>query len=181
MIALIAIEVIYGTTCPLSKHRKIGQTIINVIVAISTIGAVACIVQFAKRHKERLAGHQPLLKMGAFKLVLVLQVIQSIVFTVLSHTDVFIPSAPLHVSYNDLAEGLPMVLFAWELVVASIIFLWAFGFGRFRAEARSGSPSAGGPFTALLATVNPSDIWQASVLAIRRPSGTITKGKDDEK
>lgn len=169
IIAFIAFEALYGAVCPMSEHRKRGRTIITVIVAISTVLAILSIIRFQRKYKHHHAGQRPLLKLFAFKAVIALQITQNIIFTALANTDIFKPSAPYHVSYNDLARGLPQVLFVWELLAATILFLVAFNVRRFRAEVQSGVPKASGVGGALLDTINLSDIVQGMVYAVSKP------------
>lgn len=113
---------------------------------------------FQRKYKNYHQGHSPLLKLAAFKIAIALQAIQSIVFTVLAgHTHVLQPPAPYYISYNDLARGLPLVLFSLEIWAMTIFYIWAFPFNRFAGEGAKQSGAGG----ALLAVFNPRDMIQS--------------------
>lgn len=122
--------------------------------------------------RERLQGHRPLLKLASFKIVIGLQVLQNMAWTILNQHGSFIPWSPYYFSYNDLSLGLPQLIMAWELLGMTILFFWAYGFTQFQAA----DGRAAGPVSALVQVINPGDILEALLYSF---IGRKRQGADD--
>ena len=143
---VIASEVLFGMTCPLSLARNYGHIIISTIQSTSTGFAVWGVVIFETRFKATLREeHKSMFKLVSFKAVVLLQATQEFIFPILAEKKIFFPKPPYHVSYMDFAYGLPEFLFIWELTIVAIMFLWSFSFETYRDAALSGTPVAMSP------------------------------------
>ena len=163
---IVAINVLYATTCPLSKTRANGQTAITVIQGISTgIALWACLILERRLH-TKMQEHQALFKLFSVKAVVILDSIQVIIFPTIAEHRVFKPSPPWPVSWNDFAFALPNFLLVMEMAIVSITLLWAFDVSRYRDQRRAevGIHRAG-PFTALMDSLFLRDMGQGVLYA----------------
>lgn len=158
IMTLIAFEVLYGVTCPLSAGRQLGSIAVTVVQGMSTLVAVIGVVRFERRMSTNLKNHRPLFKLFAFKMSVGLELIQSVLFTVLAKERVFFPT--LYISYNDFYIGVPQFLLINEMFLFSIIFIWAYEYAPYRVQVKQGATtkSVG---AALVDILNPSDIFRA--------------------
>lgn len=117
--------------------------------------------------KDHLRPFRSLGMLWAFKSVVILNLLQSLIFVALAEKDIWQPSAPYYMSYNDFMRGLPQVMFIWELTIASLVFLWAYTFNRYRKEIQGGMPVAMGPGAALVSVFNFGDIFNGMKYAFR--------------
>lgn len=158
IIMLIASEVLYAKSCPLSSTRQYGAMIIEVIQAVSTGLAIAGVIIFERRLRPELAKHKSMPKLISFKSVVGLEALQSFIFPTLASQQVFFPTPPYHVSYNDFAKGLPSFMVIWEITIAAIVFLHSFEFKPYRQAIHEGQPPVASVGGAILQTLNPMDI-----------------------
>lgn len=105
--------------------------------------------------KAELKHHRALFKLFAFKVGVGLELIQSVIFTVLSEERVFFPT--MYVSYNDFSVGLDQFLVCWEMLFFSILFIWAYDYAPYRRQVQEGA-STKTVRAALLEVINPWDI-----------------------
>lgn len=160
ILTVIASEVLYNELCPLSPWRQYGNIIISTVQGTSTGIAVTGVIIFEHRVREQLAEHQTLFKLISFKVVVALEAFQNFVFPILADKGFFLPSAPFFVSFNDFSQGLPSFIFIWELTIVSIVFLYSFGFERYRPSALFGAPVLASPGSAFLSSFSTVDIWR---------------------
>lgn len=111
----------------------------------------------------------------AFKGVVILNILQSLVFAGLAEKNIWRPSAPYHMSYDDFVKGLPQVMFIWELFVAAVVFLWAYSFMSFQKEIRGSAQVTAGPAAALISTLSLGDIVQGSKYAFMGSEEALVK------
>ena len=104
---------------------------------------------------SELKHHRALFKLFAFKVGVALELVQSVLFTVLSQERVFFPT--LYVSYNDFCVGLDQFIICWEMFFFSIMFIWAYEYGPYRLQVQQGAMTKG-VGGALLDVINPWDI-----------------------
>lgn len=95
---VVAAEAIFGSTCPLSIHRRHGYIAITTVQGISTGIAVWGVLIFEHRMRQHLKGHRSFLKLLSFKGVVLLQAVQEAVFSVLAEKSVFFPVPPVSTS-----------------------------------------------------------------------------------
>ena len=166
---LIAFEVLQASTCPFSETLKVGKIVITAIQAATTVIAVLGVIRFARTFRTELSGHRVWFKLFSFKAIVGLELVQSIIFTVLSQELVFSPT--LYVSYNDFAVGLEQFILIWELLIVSCMFVKSFGWAPYRQGSRMGSVLG-----ALREVVNPMDIirglWYATTCLFEVSSRT---------
>lgn len=158
----MAQEVLYAMTCPLSKTRRDGGIIIQVVQGLSTSLTVFGIIVFERRMHSHLKNndHRPILKLLSFKLIVGLEVLQSILFSVLADTGIYFPKPPYHVSWDDFTTGIPQLILVYELTIVSIVFMWSFSFEEYRRLLIRGEPILAPTWKAFLQIFDLRDIWQ---------------------
>jgi len=159
---VIAAEIIWGLTCPLSHVRQHATTAIVTVTSTSTGFALwGCILLEARLHSI-MHPHLAQLKLITFKAVVGLESIQTLIFPILAQYQVYKPSPPWHVSWNDFAVGIPQFMLVVEMVAVAVSFLWSFHFNRYRGQLlHEGKVLQADPGTAFLDVLNISDIWQS--------------------
>jgi hypothetical protein len=105
-ITTIAAEALYGSTCPLADKRYKGAEITTIFQFISTILAVIGCWRTERRYKCNPAMHQQkaLAKPLVFKTVVILEAIQNLVFVSLGSHEMYFPTPPYKLSWNDFAK-----------------------------------------------------------------------------
>ena len=88
-----------------------------------------------------------------------LEILQSILFTVLSQKHVFPPTK--YVSYDDFSIGLEWFILTIEMFFVSVMFIRSFEFAPYRLDTERGIPRQG-IFKALLEIINPMDFIQGT-------------------
>lgn len=163
ILTLVASEVVQSLTCPLSKTRAYVNILIQVIQGISTTITVTAIIVFEKRMHSRLQnhGHRPLLKLISFKLIVGIEALQDVLFSLLAETGVYFPKPPYHVSYSDFAVGVPQFILVWEMTVVIIVFMWAYTFEDYRRMLVAGEPILMPTWRAFLDVLDLSDTWKS--------------------
>ena len=164
-ITVIAIEVIYGITCPLSSKRAKAVEVLTFVQLASTmIAALGCF--FTERRFKSNAGmrqQRAFAKLAVFKIIVILEAVQGTVFSFLAGNGTFFPSPPYYISWNDFARGLPQLILSVEVVLSAVGFIWIYDYKQYRLDGPlTFSGSVG---TAILQTVNPIDIVKATLAA----------------
>jgi hypothetical protein len=159
---VVAQEVLYGLTCPLSTTRANGSIAIQILQGVSTGVTVFGVVNFERRMHEHLNnhGHNPMLKLVSFKAIVGIEGIQDILFAGLGDGGVYFPKPPYHVSWSDFSKGIPQFLLALEMVVVTIAFLWSFTFHDYQRLVLEGEKPTGQMIRCLGEALNPLEIWQ---------------------
>lgn len=155
---ILAQQLLYGLTCPLSVTRFHGTTAIQVIQSFSTSIAVTGVIMFEDRMRPQLQAHGAIFKLVSFKGVVILEAFQSFIFPVLAETGVFTPSPPYYVAWDDFDRGFPQFILVWEMIIVAIVFLRSFSFLPYLLEVRQGVPVSATAGSALLYSFNPIDI-----------------------
>lgn len=142
------------------KYAHIWITIGNTIVTTAGLGAL---IAFYLEFKNDMKPHRPTWKLLTFKLEVIIQLFQSIVFSFLAGRRAYTPGG--HVTKEDYLYGIPSFLVACEQVFFAIAFLFVFKSRYYRP----GEPAQEGretmPFwRAFLDVVSPMDL----ILAIGR-------------
>ncbi|OQU98616.1 hypothetical protein CLAIMM_04373 [Cladophialophora immunda] len=161
VITVIATEIVEATQCHGTKTYRRANTIISIVQGILTAMCVIGILKLYLRFRSQLhaVDRRILFKMGVFKLVVFVQLVQRIILNALSQTDALEPTK--HLSYNDLNIGLNSFLTCIETFVFAILFVWPFWPQRTSANSRAGVVSA------VLDAVNLGDIFAGMVRAVR--------------
>lgn len=106
IVTVVANEVLFAKSCPLSVYRKYGSVAILTIQSVSTSIAVFGNILFEARLRQQLGEHGTLFKLISFKGVVGFQAIQDVLFSVLAEKRLFYPTSPYHISYNDFSKGI---------------------------------------------------------------------------
>jgi hypothetical protein len=128
LITLIATLGISGSECKLLKADSKGHTIIS---AIQTFSTIICFISILRTHKFLKASidiksenRKPMAKLLALKILVGLDVLQSLIFSILLSTSAIKPTTTL--SLPDLVIGVPGLMVCIECVIFSLLFLWAY-------------------------------------------------------
>ncbi|KAK6437418.1 hypothetical protein LTR95_006381 [Oleoguttula sp. CCFEE 5521] len=163
---VIATEALYGLTCPLSSARRTGHTVIVVVQAIGTSIAVWACILIEKRLRSDLHPTRARRKLFSFKAVALLDAVQSTIFPILAEYQVFKPTPPYRVSWNDFAYAIPSFIFTVELLCVAIAFIGSFGYASYRRQAvEERGESIAGPGSALLQVLDLRDVWEGVAFA----------------
>ncbi|KAF7562253.1 hypothetical protein G7046_g1881 [Stylonectria norvegica] len=168
-----------GIYCEWGSGIHFAKLWLSVIRSISLTLSVMSILQFYKALKVDLAQHRPLVKLIAFKAVVGLTFIQSIIFWILGDLKVLKPTSTL--SFADVNIGIPNLLICVEMVPLAIFFVWAFPWspysrknGNLEVEAAGGPASfqrtyQGGPLgvRAWIEMFNPTEIFEAIIFGLK--------------
>ncbi|KAI9740240.1 MAG: hypothetical protein M1834_004818 [Cirrosporium novae-zelandiae] len=143
-----------GIYCETSNKIRYGHIWIKVIGILVTIIAVMSVVRFYSQLKAELAGHRPLLKLIAFKLIVFLDLVQTSIFTFLASSDDNSLSSKF--TYQDLTIGLPCLLTSIEMALFALAFIYVFNTADYKSKTRSSPPLP--YFQAFADAMNPSDL-----------------------
>ncbi|KAK1255080.1 hypothetical protein MKX08_009075 [Trichoderma sp. CBMAI-0020] len=113
-----------GTYCQYKIEPYYTRLWITIISQTSLTIAVTSVLVFVKTLKSELAVHKPMLKLVAFKLIVFLSFVQSIIFLILQNTSSLNPTSKL--TYADLHIGIPALLSCIEMVPISVFIAWAY-------------------------------------------------------
>ena len=124
IITLIAIEVVTGTSCDEGKTYKHAYTAYSIINGFSATMALIAILRMLIRNKTALkaADSKVVGKLATFKIIVWLQFLQRIVFSILSTANALTPTRTL--SYNDLNLGLNSFVTTLEVMIISIFMIY---------------------------------------------------------
>ncbi|KAH8888396.1 hypothetical protein GQ53DRAFT_795912 [Thozetella sp. PMI_491] len=170
-----------GVYCEFETNIHFAKIWLTIIGSVSLAIAITGVLKFYGQLKTHLAHHQPLAKLLAFKLIVGLGFLQNIIFLILSSTSNLEPTSTL--TYADLHIGLPRMITCIETIFFSLFFHYAYSWRAYDLK-RQESPVAvaageagipfkssyqGGPFGiyALLGMLNPSEIFEAIVFAVK--------------
>ncbi|KAF2238186.1 hypothetical protein EV356DRAFT_508855 [Viridothelium virens] len=113
-----------ATLCPLNHDIIYAKVIISVIESFSTSLALTGIITFCTRLRPIMRAHQVLAKLVTFKLIVFIQIIQTVIFPALSQAGVFTPAKT--VAIDDWTVGIPAFLTCCEMLIFSVAFLHPF-------------------------------------------------------
>jgi hypothetical protein len=160
-LTVLANDLVYGLTCPLSKARATGIQVVTVLQLVSnTLTIIGCVrTGRAYKNTQPMRQQRAVAKLWVFKTVVLLDTTQSTVFSFAAGRGVYTPSEPYLMSWNDFAKGIPLLMLSVELVVCAICFLWVYQPKQYLVN----GPPPESPFAALLQTVDPRDIVVATM------------------
>ncbi|KAH8129881.1 hypothetical protein FP744_10006883 [Trichoderma asperellum] len=184
-----------GTYCQYKIEVYYTKLWITIISQVSLTLAVTSVIVFVRTLQSELAVHKPMVKLVAFKLIVFLSFVQSIIFLILGNTSSLNPTSKL--TYADLHIGLPALLSCIEMVPISVFLAWAYSvqpylLGRVAdmedSSGRAAIPrSYQGGFLgvrAFLAMLNPKETVEGIILAfymvtkLNEPSSASDFGHD---
>jgi hypothetical protein len=146
--------------------------------------AIIAVIIFARTHRSVLRGHGPVRKLATFKGIVIIETVQSTVFTFCSAHFVWHPTA--RISYRDLQVGLPNTLVCLEVMVAAVLFTWSFSAAPYRRYETNGPTERGrhGVLRGLAQVCNIFDLvrgfWWALAICVPLKAGTQTPRTDRE-
>ncbi|KAI9850809.1 MAG: hypothetical protein M1838_005064 [Thelocarpon superellum] len=159
VILVTASWVTLGVYCGTSTKAATAQAIIRVFTMLVVVVAVIAILRFHRRMKAELEPHHAVKKLVAFKLLVILEVLQSFIFAILTKSSQSHP--PQNLSPNDYTVGLQSLLLSCEAVLFSLWYLSVFRASSYRQHS---APEIG--FVAALGDVlNISDLFYGCSLA----------------
>ncbi|MCJ1250706.1 hypothetical protein MMC30_007934 [Trapelia coarctata] len=131
-----------GVFCPNSNALQFAHIWITIIHAISAALAIIAVMFFTKRLEHRLPGQRIMAKLIAFKVIILLDFIQGLAFSIagarFGPTDKF--------AYVDMIVSIPAILICLEMVIFAFVFHFIYSFTPYVAENRAASAYQGGPF-----------------------------------
>jgi len=154
----------FGSECKLLEHKSKAQTIINVINILSTLLCLMGILRTHKALKPALSGRKVMLKLVCLKVIVGLDVLQSLIFGILANDGDIKPTAKL--TLPDLLIGTQDLMLCIECFLISIVFIFAYtskpySAGSFEgnaAESQNGKTQKRNFFVALFDCLNILDI-----------------------
>jgi hypothetical protein len=159
LITLAATLGVSGTECKELAGRSKARTVINVISVLSTIVCLMGILSFYKAVRPSLVACRPIAKLISLKLIVALDVLQSLIFSALSNSGDIKPTKFL--TLPDLLIGTPGLMLCAECFLFSLLFLWSFNARPYSASRLAGgqtSASRIGVCGALFHVLNISDV-----------------------
>ena len=180
LITLIATLVISGGECKLLGSRSKAQTVINVIQILSTVLCLLAILKVYKTLKPSLANFRPIAKLISLKLIVGIDVLQSLIFSALSNSGDIKPTTFLNLP--DLLIGTPGLMLCIECALFSVLFWWSFTSRPYSAstyQSREDSSPRLGVFSALIKVLNISDIIAGLVYCLNARPGVQSDEGDN--
>ncbi|KAG6994070.1 N amino acid transport system protein [Physcia stellaris] len=147
-----------GLFCVASSKPHFAHIWLQAIRSISVAIAFLAIVGLYTRLRPDLAAHQPFAKLLGIKGIVFLSFVQNIVFTILHSTNALKPTSSL--SYDDITFGLPNLLLCVEMLIFSLLHLYASNSTPYHNSIRGGYVGGRCGIKAIAATCNPLEIIQ---------------------
>ncbi|MCJ1380884.1 hypothetical protein MMC17_003993 [Xylographa soralifera] len=145
-----------GIYCNNSNGVHFAHIWLTIIRAISAAVAILAIVKFTMAQKRNLPRQRIMFKLVAFKLIVFLNLLQTMVFSFAGAR--FTPSTKF--AYLDMTVSLPAIIYCLEMVIFSVLFHVAYSFRPYIVKQSSSSSYQGGVFGifGIVAAFNPVDI-----------------------
>lgn len=141
IITTIAGIIVSAIDCYGAENYKKVHLVINIINTAQTVIVIVSLLKFLKRWMPELKKVDSRIvgKLACFKLVIIFDVIEQLVFSILSKAGVLDPTATL--SYNDLHFGIPTMLITVVVFILGLGSFYFFSFGQFRRRHSAGQDS----------------------------------------
>jgi hypothetical protein len=168
ILTFIVNEVVEATHCHSTKSYHRAHTIVAVIQGILTVLCLMGLMRFYLKFRSQIHSADPhiVVKLGIFKLIIVIEILQKIVFNALSQHNAL--KATTYLSYDDLNLGLFPLLVCFQSFIFSFLFIWPFWP---RNEVFGSLPRAAF-FSALCDSLNIADIITGVFRAFQLLKGT---------
>lgn len=114
----------YGSVCqrsPITSQLALTTVQITIIRTISTIIAITSILGFYKRFKSVLKPRGAFKQLLCFKVIVILNFLQTLIFSFLLSSDDL--HANKYLTVNDMTNGLPSLILSCEMALISPFFL----------------------------------------------------------
>ena len=173
----IAAEVVEALLCPASKSYRLAHAVIAIVQAAQTIVCVMGILRFHHRLRSDLRRHGVVTKLIVFKLIVIIQLVQRIIFTTLALRKKLHPSK--YVSYLDWTVGLVPFLTCIEVLIFSVILLWPFSNSPYLKDGMLYTPQGAklGLGAALLDAIDIRDIFKGIQWRVKLMEDVIIHGE----
>ncbi|OOF96844.1 hypothetical protein ASPCADRAFT_206984 [Aspergillus carbonarius ITEM 5010] len=113
-----------GVYCLDSKEPYFAHIWITIIKNVSVSFAVLAVVKFFMQLKSHMEGHRAFAKLLAFKLIVGLVFMESILFTILRTASILKASSVM--TYTDITIGLPTMIICIQMVPLACFFHYAY-------------------------------------------------------
>ncbi|KAI3401340.1 hypothetical protein diail_11423 [Diaporthe ilicicola] len=124
----------YDRYCESSNSPYFAHIWCVAIDSVAVTIAMYCVIQFYVQLRNELVSHKPFLKVLAIKGVIFLSFWQTMAISVgTSEFDIISPSAKL--SYPDISVGIPSLLLCIEMLIFSIMHIWAYPWRPYQQDA----------------------------------------------
>lgn len=123
-ILTIAELVIYAYECVRSRESQIAHLVIGVLDAVVLICAISGMLPFLRKHSKKLKASEATVwgKLLVFKGIVFIQMIQSLILSILGMTDTLTATATL--SYNDVNRGLNPFITCMVVLLLSFMMIY---------------------------------------------------------
>ncbi|KAL2281529.1 hypothetical protein FJTKL_11459 [Diaporthe vaccinii] len=124
----------YDRYCESSNSPYFAHIWCASINCVAVTIAMYCVIQFYVQLKTELSSHKPFLKVLAIKGVIFLSFWQTMAISVgTGEFDIISPTATL--AYPDIAVGIPSLLLCVEMLLFSIMHIWAYPWRPYQQDA----------------------------------------------
>jgi len=150
-----------GSECKFLGHHGKGATVLSVIQTLSTAVAFIGVLKLTKFLKPSLAGYSPIKKLIALKGLVGLDVLQTMIFSILSNHNII--KATKTTNIPDIIFGISGLMVCVECFVFSLVIIWAFPIKPYTARGQDPeqqTQSRMGFFGALFDVLNITDLIQ---------------------
>jgi hypothetical protein len=148
----------------LTEHSAKGATIISVIQTLSTILSFIGVLKLTKFLKPALTGYHPIKKLIALKGLVGLDVLQTMIFSILANHNVI--KATRTTNLPDIMIGISGLMVCVECLIFSFVIVFAFPIRPYTARGQDPAQQMHAPagfFVALFDVLNPMDILRGVV------------------
>lgn len=134
IITTIAAILVTAIDCYGAENYKKAHLAINIINAAQTLLLISFLIRFLKRWAPELKKVDSRIvgKLACFKLVVIFEVLETLVFSILSKAGVLDPTATL--SYNDLHLGISTMIITVVVTFLGLGMVFFFSHGQFRGR-----------------------------------------------
>ncbi|KAJ5610094.1 hypothetical protein N7510_006813 [Penicillium lagena] len=110
--------------CLESNKTHFAHLWLSIIQYVSLGLAVMAVFRFYFAKKSELQQYRVMLKLAAFKLIVLLTFVEKIIFQILRSTNLMTPTSKL--AYSDVIIGIPMLVICLQMVPLSCLFAYAY-------------------------------------------------------
>ena len=120
----VAEIIIYALKCAQSRDARVAHIVVGVLDAVVIISAITGMLPFLRAHSTKLKGAESTLwgKLLVFKGIVFIQMIQSLILSIVSFTNAFYSTK--YLSYNDGARGLNPFISCCVILLLSLMMIY---------------------------------------------------------
>jgi hypothetical protein len=172
LITLIIDLIVTGSECKSLGHHGKAATILSVIQTLSTVVAFIGVLKLTKFLKPSLSGYQPIKKLIALKGLVGLDVLQTMIFSILSNHNAI--KATRTTNLPDILIGISGLMVCVECLIFSLFVVWAFPLKPYTARGQDPEQQMQprmGFFGALFDVLNITDLLRGILFILSAFSG----------